>query len=352
VTSVGGGIAIIRPGAAVSPQESTVLTPQVYNTSTLNQSDADVISAIAPDIAVAPIMRIEATLKSGDSSVVNGAVIATSPDLPETTPLPIADGQFIDSSTSRQTAVIGQQMSIDLFGTDNSIGKTFTIRDERFTVIGILENIKDPVNYNNIDFNRAVIVDLDTGKTLHRGNTQIQQINIKASSPEKLNVAIKAIDAKLAQAHNERDFHIIVGDDVAEPTSAIFTLVARTMTAIAAISLVVGGIGVMNIMLVSVAERTREIGIRKSVGASNNNIIAQFLVESVLVSVIGGIIGITAGVVLAFAIGTNMFVTPMFSWQIAAVAFGFSLAIGIIFGLYPALRASRKDPIDSLRQYR
>lgn len=352
VSSVGGNIAIIRPGTASPDQQSTVLTPQVYNTSTLNQSDAGTIAAVAPDVAVAPIMQIEATLRSGDSVVDNGTVVATTPELPETTSLPITDGQFIDSTTSMQTAVIGQQMSVDLFGTDNSIGKTFTIRGERFTVIGILEHLKDPVNYNNIDFNKAVIVDLDTGKTLHRGNTQIQQINIKASSPEKLSAAIKTIDTKLTQAHNERDFHIIVGDDVAEPTSALFTLIARTMAAIAAISLVVGGIGVMNIMLVSVAERTREIGIRKSVGASNSNIIAQFLVESILVSIIGGIIGITVGVVLAFTIGANMFVTPVFSWQIGAVAFGLALGIGIFFGLYPAIRASRKDPIDSLRQYR
>ena len=351
VTDVGGNIAIIRPGSATS-EHPPVLNPQAYNTSTLNEMDVNTITAAAPDISVAPIMQIETTLRAGDTTIENGTVVATTPELPETTALPTVDGQFIDNTTSMQTAVIGTQTSIDLFGTDNSIGKIFTIRGQRFTVIGILKPLNDPVNYNNIDFNRAAIVDLETGKTLHRGNTQIQQINIRADSPEKLKTALKAIDTKLAQAHNERDFHIIVGKDVAEPTSAIFTVVARTMTAIAAISLVVGGIGVMNIMLVSVAERTREIGIRKSVGASNRNITTQFLVESILVSLIGGLIGTTAGVVLAFAIGAGMFVTPVFTWQIGLVSFGLSLGIGIIFGLYPALRAARKDPIDSLRQYR
>ena len=351
VANVGGNIAIIRPGTE-SPETPSVLNQQTYNTSTLNESDVDVITKAAPDTAVAPIMQIETTLQAGDSTVHNGTVVATTPALTETTSLPIDDGQFIDETTSMQTAVVGNQMSIDLFGTNSPIGKTFYMRGQRFTVIGILKPLKDPVNYNNIDFNRAVIVDLETGRTLHRGNTQIQQINIKAGSPDALTTALKNIDTKLAQAHNERDFHIIDGKDVAEPTSAIFTLIARTMTAIAAISLVVGGIGVMNIMLVSVAERTREIGIRKSVGASNRNIIAQFLAESILVSLIGGLVGTTVGVVLAFVIGASMYVTPVFSWQIGTVAFGFSLGIGIIFGLYPAIRASRKDPIDSLRQYR
>lgn len=351
VSNIGGNIAIIRPGTATINQ-APVLTPETYNTSTLNETDLSVIAAAAPNAAIAPIMQVTAALRSGDTTIPNGTIIATTPDLAKTTQLPVADGQFIDETTAMQTAVVGTQLSIDLFGTDNSIGKTFMIRDQRFTVIGILKPLREPVNYNNIDFNRAVIVDLNTGKTLHRGNTQIQQINIKAASPETLETALQAIDAKLAQAHDERDFHTIVGDAVAEPTSAMFGIIARTMTAIAAISLVVGGIGVMNIMLVSVAERTREIGIRKSVGASGSNIVAQFLAESILVSLIGGLIGTTIGVVLAFVIGTSLFVTPVFTWQIGLISFGLSLGIGVLFGLYPAVRASRKDPIDSLRQYR
>lgn len=351
VSNIGGNIAIIRPGTATTNQ-APVLTPETYNTSTLNETDLSVIAAAAPNAAIAPIMQVTAALRSGDTTIPNGTIIATTPDLAKTTQLPVADGQFIDETTAMQTAVVGTQLSIDLFGTDNSIGKTFMIRDQRFTVIGILKPLREPVNYNNIDFNRAVIVDLNTGKTLHRGNTQIQQINIKAASPETLETALQAIDAKLAQAHDERDFHTIVGDAVAEPTSAMFGIIARTMTAIAAISLVVGGIGVMNIMLVSVAERTREIGIRKSVGASGSNIVAQFLAESILVSLIGGLIGTTIGVVLAFVIGTSLFVTPVFTWQIGLISFGLSLGIGVLFGLYPAVRASRKDPIDSLRQYR
>jgi ABC-type antimicrobial peptide transport system permease subunit len=123
------------------------------------------------------------------------------------------------------------------------------------------------------------------------------------------------------------------------------------MTVIAAISLVVGGIGIMNIMLVGVAERTREIGLRKAVGASNANIVWQFMVESLIMSILGGALGYVGGYVLAFIISTFLPFDPVISWEIAAIAMGIAIIVGGIFGLYPAIRAAQKDPIESLRQY-
>jgi ABC-type antimicrobial peptide transport system permease subunit len=123
------------------------------------------------------------------------------------------------------------------------------------------------------------------------------------------------------------------------------------MTAIAAISLVVGGIGIMNIMLVGVAERTREIGIRKAVGASNGDIVIQFLMESLIISLLGAFLGYFGGYVLAFVVSTFLYFPPAFTWPIAAAALGMALAVGVVFGIYPAYRAARKDTIESLRQY-
>jgi len=123
------------------------------------------------------------------------------------------------------------------------------------------------------------------------------------------------------------------------------------MTAIAAISLIVGGIGIMNIMLVGVAERTREIGLRKAIGASNRTILAQFLTESLLISLTGGITGYILGYLVAFGISQFLTFNPALSWQVAVAALGVSLLTGVLFGLYPAARAARKDPIESLRQY-
>jgi putative ABC transport system permease protein len=349
---VGGNVAIIRPGAVQPSDLARPVLPQQFNTSTLTESDVNVIKQVDERLAVAPIMTVNGTLSANGNEVNDGLVVATTPELAETTDLPIDQGQFLDAETSFSVAVIGQQLAIDLFGTENPIGRQFELRDQTLTIIGTLKRLNNPVNYNNIDFDNAVVINLERGKTFHEGRTQIQQINIRAEDPEILEEAVNKIDAVLVEDHGERDFQILTGNDVTATTNRTFQWIAAVMTAIAAISLVVGGIGIMNIMLVGVAERTREIGIRKSVGASNYMIVMQFLMESLLLSFLGGIVGVIAGVVLSFSIGLGVYYSPAFSWQLFAAALTLALGVGVLFGLYPAIRAARKDPIESLRQYR
>jgi ABC-type antimicrobial peptide transport system permease subunit len=222
-----------------------------------------------------------------------------------------------------------------------------------FTIIGVLKAQSNPVNYNNIDFDHAAIISLQSGKSFNQGIATIQQIDIRASSQARLSSVVSQANTILAHNHQgEKDFVILSGDSLARPTNELFYTVVATLTTVAAISLVVGGIGIMNIMLVGVSERTREIGIRKALGASNGHITWQFLIESLAMSLSGGLIGYVIGYGIAFAIARS-FLTfdPVFTWLIAGVAFGVSLVVGLVFGLYPALRASRKDPIESLRQY-
>lgn len=355
VKAAGGNVAIVRPGIEVSDNKNALtnpVSPQHYNTSTLSEADVDVISAIDERLSVAPIMTIDGRLTAGDTVLANSSIVATTPDLPNTTSLPIDEGQFIDASTSGQTAVVGYQMAIDLFGTENPISSNFQLRGETFTVIGVLKKINQPVNYNNIDFDKSVIIALESGKQFHEGRSQIQQINISAPSSNLLNKSLTSVKDELINQHGEKDFTIVAGQDIAKPTNQLFQTMTTIMTIIAAISIVVGGIGIMNIMLVNVAERTREIGIRKAVGASNKNIIMQFLTESIIISLIGGVIGAVSGVIIAYFIGSALYFMPVLSWNIALVALGMSVAAGVIFGLYPAARAAAKDPIDSLRQYR
>lgn len=351
IDQVGGNVAVIRPGVLEQTDITRPILPQQFNTSSLTENDIATIQSKNENLIVAPIMTVSATLRTKDNAVPT-TVVATTPELIQTTDLPIDQGQFIDEKTSDNLAVVGEQLAIDLFGTDNPVSQQFRIQDETMTVVGVFKRLDKPVNYNNVDFDNAAVISFAKGKSLNEGRTQIQQINIRAESPDELQAAISKVSSELETSHGEEDFQILTGNDVATTTNRTFQWVAAVMAAIAAISLLVGGIGIMNIMLVGVAERTREIGIRKSVGASSGTIVMQFLVEALMLSLLGGIVGIAGGLVLAFSIALGLYFTPVFTWEIFVAAMGVSLLVGVVFGLYPAIRAARKDPIESLRQYR
>lgn len=354
VEALDGNLTVIRPGL-LSKDPNAITSPVIQNsfsTSSLTEDDVKAISDLPSVEAAAPIMTIDGRLTADNHAVTHNVVVATTPSLREVSQVAVRDGQFIDDVTDKDTAVIGPQLAIDLFGTDKPIGRTFVLRDQRFTVIGILKKTQDPVNYNNIDFDHAAIVSLEAGKTFHQGRVQIQQINVRSKNSADINAVTSQINDALRKTHlGEDDYTLASGKDVAKPTSKLFTSLAQVMVSIAAISLLVGGIGIMNIMLVGVAERTREIGIRKAVGASNGNIVSEFLTESLMISFLGGALGFFLGYIAAFVLSTFLYFTPNFTWYTVAAALAMSVGTGVVFGLYPALRASRKDTIESLRQY-
>jgi putative ABC transport system permease protein len=355
VTELGGNIAVVRPGVVSdSPFDDLSQLPsqQNFSASTITETDLAYIQSIEHVEAAAPLMVLTGAVKTGSSAPANSPIVATTPELELINDLKVRSGQFLDPRLSPNTAVIGPQLSVDIFGTEESIGKTMTIRGQLFTVIGILERTNKPINYNNIDFDQAVIITIEAGRVMNQGILQIQQINIRSDSVASLNQVIIDTNKALLKTHlGEADFSVLSGDQIAQPTNRVFYAIAGMTAAIAAISLLVGGIGIMNIMLVSVAERTREIGIRKALGASNNDIVGQFLIESLALSIGGGVSGYILGYLGAFAISLLLPFDPIFTWQIAVAAIGVSLVVGVLFGIYPAVRASRKDPISALRQY-
>jgi len=355
INSLGGNIAVIRPGASTEGTLSGIAElpiGQQYTASTLSNVDITAIENIEHVQAVAPLMILGGSVSGDSEGSPRTPIVVTTPNLQQISNLELSDGQFLDPDLKGATAVIGPQLSIDLYGTDQSIGKTVTVKGQPFTIIGILKRTNMPINYNMVDFDNTVIVDLEDGRALIQGASQIQQINVQSESVEYLGTMITDINKTLLKNHfGQADFTILSGAEIAQPTSSMFTALAGVSVAIAAISLVVGGIGIMNIMLVSVAERTREIGIRKALGATNGDIISQFLIESLALSIGGGITGYIAGYILAFVISTFLTFDPLFNWEIAGTALVVSLVIGTLFGLYPAIRAARKDPISALRQY-
>lgn len=354
VDALGGNIAVVRPGVPDHSAErfANPAIEQTYTTSTITEDDLQDIQKIPGVDSAAPLMIINGSIKSSSTTAGTGTILATTPELADIAHLPIRDGQFIDSVTNKDTAVIGSQLAVDLFGTDQAIGQTFKVRGQPYTVIGVLKTMDNPINYNSVDFDRTAIISLESGKSYHQGIAQIQQIDVRAKDRRDLPQVIQAINTRLGKNHSgEKDFSVLSGQDIAQPTSSFFLTLTAIMTIIAAISLVVGGIGIMNIMLVGVAERTREIGLRKAVGASNGNIVWQFLVEALIISLLGGAIGYLGGYMIAFMISTFLTFSPAITFGIAFAALGTSLVVGMLFGLYPAIRAARKDPIESLRQY-
>ena len=355
VDSLGGNIAVIRPGSeSETPLQDFAQfpSPQHFAASTLTENDLAAIDRIEHVSAVAPLMILSGAVKATNAAPVNTAIVASTPELADIGGLKIKDGEFLNPKLNVFTAVIGPQLAIDIYGTEDAIGKTVTIRGQTFTITGVLKRANNPINYNGVDFDASIIISQQAGRMLNQGALQVQQINIQSDSIANLNQVIIDVNKAVLKNHlGEADFSVLSGDQIAQPTNRLFAAIAGTTTAIAAISLLVGGIGIMNIMLVSVAERTREIGIRKALGASNSDIVAQFLIESLALSIGGGISGYVIGYLVSFGISTLLPFSPLFTWEIAAVAIVVSLVIGTMFGIYPAVRASRKDPIDALRQY-
>jgi putative ABC transport system permease protein len=355
IDALGGNIAVIRPGAvSETPLDDLAQFParQNYAASTLTEYDLTTVAAVDNVEAVAPLIVLTGGVKGAEPAPTGTPIVATTPALASVSNLTIREGQFLDDTVAQNTAVIGPQLSVEMFGTEQSIGKTIDIRGFRFTIIGVLKRANNPINYNGVDFDNAVIINQESGREVNQGSLQIQQINIRSTSVTSLDQVIIDTNKALLRNHQgQADFSVLSGDAIAQPTNQLFTAIAGTTAVIAGVSLLVGGIGIMNILLVSVAERTREIGIRKAVGASNGDIVGQFLIESLALSIGGGIIGYGLGYLIAFIISTFLTFDPIFTWQIAATALGISLIVGLIFGLYPAVRASKKDPITALRQY-
>ncbi len=318
---------------------------------TLTIDDASAISGLAGVQYVAPELTANKLVIAGSLNET-ARIIGTTPAYLSVFAYDMWTGSFINQASldhNMRVAVIGATTADNLSLTDTSIGSTIYIAGLPFELVGILQSKGGTGTADD-----QVMVPLTTARELFVGTDSVSAIGLSATSEDQITTVSGEITALLEQRHGiasgaSDDFSIVTQAQLLGTVSSVSDVLTFLLAGIASISLLVGGIGIMNIMLVSVRERTREIGIRKAIGARGRDILSQFLVEALALSLAGGVIGIGIGVLASFAIGVYAGWGFVFSPITVVVALGFSLIVGIVFGVWPASQAARLDPVVALR---
>lgn len=357
INKLGNNIIIIRPGKSADNQNGQFGAFSFNSSiasSTLTVADVDSIKAIPGVASASPNAIITGEVTSAEKSDYNnGTIIATTTSMQDTLNQKVEFGQFFDEAdANKDVAVIGSAVASSLYDQRDPIGRAINIKGHEFIIRGVLSAA--PENPMNIgpNYNNAIYIPMEAGKRLTNGNIQISEISVRVKDGENITTVSNAVKDTLYKNHaNQEDFNLVSQTKYLNFANQIFTWLTTFVAMIAGISLFVGGIGIMNIMLVSVSERTREIGVRKAIGATNQQILTQFLVEATVISVMGGIIGVLLSLLLSFLIRITTSVHPSVSLSTIIIATGVSTLVGIVFGMAPAIQAARKDPIVALRHH-
>ena len=346
---------VIQVSAGSSSSHSSVRLG-LGSSSTLTVDDADALEReIADVVVVSPEVRVTTQVVAGNRNW-STQIYGESPDYFSIRQWPLEDGAIFTEQDVRgaaKVAVIGSLAAEELFGGENPVGEIVRIKNVPFTVVGVLTSKGASASGSDQD-DDIIIPYTSAMKRVIGQQTNLRRINVQAADADALEEVETQITALLRQRHRietgkDDDFIVRDQQEIAEAATAT----ARTMTlllgAVAGVSLIVGGIGIMNIMLVSVVERTREIGIRLAVGARSRDILRQFLMEAFALSSIGGGIGIVLGISASECLSLVAEWPTLVSLEAVVIAFLFSAAVGIFFGFYPARKASHLDPIEALR---
>ena len=352
----------IGQGANSSVVESiegmgTNLITANINARRMNPIDLDSLNELAQNEAISyvtPISSVSGTVKAGTTTYDDGVVQGTTPGYESIRNWTVAEGRFLqqpDIDNRSFVAVIGSEAATEMYGTTHAVGETFSLNGYTITVVGVLEAVGSSASGSN---DNQILIPFTLAQRLSN-QTSISSFYVSAASSAQVEQAQAAVESYLEKAfenYNTRSFGTQYS--VFNQTEMLSTLNETTNTltlmlgGIAAISLLVGGIGIMNIMLVSVSERTREIGIRKAIGAARGNILTQFLIESLVVSLMGGLLGLAISVAAVKALAPVLQMTLTIPVNVAWMAIGFSVFIGVVFGMYPANKASKLRPIEAL----
>ena len=351
IESIGSNLIMVQNGA----QRTAGVSSGFGSAQSLKISDVDVIkkelslvSAVSAEVS----KRYQVTTPGKNT---NTQIVGTTADYTTTRNIEAEDGSFITNQnveSNSKVAVLGPTVRDDLFGEDVSpIGKTVRINKMDFKIIGVTKS-KGGSGFSNQD--DMIYIPISTMQKFFTGNEYVSTISVQAQDQESMTELQQQITDLLLSEHNisdpaKADFSTMNQADIASTASSVASTMTLLLGAIAGISLLVGGIGIMNMMLTSVTERTREIGLRKAIGAKRIDISMQFLAEAITLTFLGGLIGITAGWLISIGATAFFGLTTKVTLSSVVLAFGVSAAIGIIFGFYPARRAAKLNPIEALR---
>lgn len=355
-SQIGSDLITVRPGNFIQRDSAgnivDVDTAQAYGIGSGSLSEQDILTIKESQLVdkVSPISILAGSLKLDQESFDNSYVVGTSTDLPVVLKQKIAFGTYFDDDQEgAPTVVIGKRVAEQLFRDNVPIGESLNIRGQEFVVRGVFDEFGSSVLGQGVDLNRAVFIPRNKLKSLAGEAASLSHILVVPKSGQQKQ-AVNDINKSLVRAHgNNEDVTVIRQDENLAVASGMLSILNQLVITMAVISLLVGGIGIMNIMLVSVSERTHEIGIRKAIGATNRQIRNQFMAEAVTLSLVGGVIGIILSFLTSFIIRVSTNLHPVIAWPVVAAAVLVAVVVGVVFGTVPAVKAARKDPIEALR---
>jgi len=349
IEGLGSNLLTIMPGV-VQPGRGIVSSGR-GSAQTLKEDDIDVIKKISGVAAVSPesSRRFQVSAPTGNNT--NTTVTGVLSSYPDVRSIAVANGSFLSESNTRsygRQAVLGATVAQDLFGENDPVGQQVRISGSSFRIIGVLE-AKGGYGFSGPD--DTVFVPLPTMQKVLAGVDYLSSVSVGVTDKDQIDIVKEEINVALLNKHrvDDPDFSIISMEDIISTMSQVINTFTLFLASVAGISLLVGGIGIMNMMLTTVTERTREIGLRQAIGAKRKDISLQFLAEAITLTFVGGLLGIILGWLISFAVNYLGLVQTKVSWLSIILAFGVSAAIGIVFGYYPARRAASLNPIEALR---